>query len=110
MIARTRPFARPASTGRTRAFTALTTVALAVSLVFLTLPVVAVFANTAPGKLVSSLGDGSARDALGLSLETSTIALALILVFGTPAAYLLATRSFRGRSILVTLIELPLVL
>ena len=95
---------------RGRPFAVLTTVALAVSLVFLTLPVVAVFANTAPGKLVSSLGDGSARDALGLSLETSTIALALIVVFGTPAAYLLATRTFRGRSMLVTLIELPLVL
>jgi molybdate transport system substrate-binding protein len=34
----------------------------------------------------------------------------LIVVVGTPAAYLLATRSFRGRSVVVTLIELPLVL
>ena len=29
---------------------------------------------------------------------------------GTPAAYLLATRAFRGRALVVTLIELPLVL
>ena len=29
---------------------------------------------------------------------------------GTPAAYLLATRSFRGKALVVTLIELPLVL
>ncbi len=29
---------------------------------------------------------------------------------GTPAAYLLATRSFRGRALVVTLVELPLVL
>ena len=34
----------------------------------------------------------------------------LIIVVGTPAAYLLGTRSFRGRAVLVTLIELPLVL
>ena len=29
---------------------------------------------------------------------------------GTPAAYLLATRSFRGKAVVVTLVELPLVL
>jgi molybdate transport system permease protein len=36
--------------------------------------------------------------------------MALILMFGTPTAYLLATRRFRGRAALVTLVELPLVL
>ena len=34
----------------------------------------------------------------------------MIVVVGTPAAYLLATRRFRGRALLVTLVELPLVL
>jgi molybdate transport system permease protein len=38
------------------------------------------------------------------------IALAIIVVTGTPAAYLLATRSFRGRAVVLTLVELPLVL
>ena len=32
------------------------------------------------------------------------------MVVGTPAAYMLATRSFRGKALLVTLVELPLVL
>jgi molybdate transport system permease protein len=95
---------------RPRAFPALLTAALAVALAFLTIPVVAVFANTDPGKLASSLGDDSARDALRLSLETSVIALAIIVVVGTPAAYLLATRHFRGHALVVTLVELPLVL
>lgn len=93
-----------------RPFTLLTALALAIALLFLTVPVVAIFANTAPGDLLKSLDDPSARDALRLSLETSAIALAIIVVFGTPAAYLLATRRFRGRSVVVTLIELPLVL
>ena len=31
-------------------------------------------------------------------------------MFGTPAAWFLATRSFRGRELVITLIELPLVL
>jgi molybdate transport system permease protein len=95
---------------RPRAFPALLVAALALALTFLTLPIVAVFTNTSPAELVDSLGDPSARDALRLSLETSLVALAIILAVGTPAAYLLATRSFRGRSLAITLIELPLVL
>jgi molybdate transport system permease protein len=92
------------------AFRAATAAALAAALAFLTVPIVAVFANTSPGKLVDSLGDGAARDALWLSLQTSLAALAIIVVVGTPAAYALATRAFRGRALVLTLIELPLVL
>jgi molybdate transport system permease protein len=95
---------------RRRPFELLLGAALAVALAFLALPVVAVFANTSPAKLVSSLGDASARDALRLSLETTVLALAIVVAIGTPAAYLLATRRFRGHAIVVTLVELPLVL
>jgi molybdate transport system permease protein len=93
-----------------RAFRALLTVALACALVFLTLPIVAIFANTSSGRLLDSLGDPTAQDALWLSLKTTLLALAIIVLVGTPAAYLLATRDFRGRTIVQTLIELPLVL
>jgi molybdate transport system permease protein len=93
-----------------RWFPVLLAAALGVAVLFLTVPIVAIFANTSPGDLLNSLGDASARDALRLSLETSAIALAIIVVVGTPAAYLLATRDFRGHGLVVTLIELPLVL
>jgi molybdate transport system permease protein len=95
---------------RRSGFGLLLAAALAVVLLFLTLPVVAIFVDTSPGELVSSLGDQGARDALRLSLVCSTTAVALIVAFGTPAAYCLATRRFRGRALLVTLVELPLVL
>jgi molybdate transport system permease protein len=91
-------------------FAVLLALALAVALTFLTLPVVAIFAQQPPGDLIAALGDEGALDALRLSLRTTATALALILVVGTPAAYLLATRRFRGRAVLITLIELPLVL
>jgi len=93
-----------------RPFTALIALALAAALTFLTLPIVAIFVHTGAGALLSSLGDSASLDALRLSLETSTIALAIVIVVGTPAAYLLATRRFRGRALLITLVELPLVL
>jgi molybdate transport system permease protein len=91
-------------------FSILSFTALAVVLGFLTVPVVAVFAKVAPGDLVGALGHESARQALWLSVKTSAIAMALIVGFGTPAAYLLATRHFPGRAGILTLIELPLVI
>jgi molybdate transport system permease protein len=45
-----------------------------------------------------------------VSLKVSAIAQALVVLFGTPTAYLIAGRRFRGRSLVITLIELPLVL
>jgi molybdate transport system permease protein len=85
-------------------------VCLAAVLIFLTLPVVAIFVNSSPGELIASLGEPGALDALWLSLRTTAASIAIILLVGTPAAYLLATRSFRGKAVVVTLIELPLVL
>lgn len=83
--------------------------ALALLLAFLTLPLVAVFVDVPPGDLVGALDDPAARDALWLSLQTSVTAVALIVLVGTPAAWFLATRRFRGRAVLITLVELPLV-
>jgi molybdate transport system permease protein len=91
-------------------FPVLLVVALSAALLFLTLPIVAIFVDTGPLDLVASLGEEGALEALRLSLLCSATAVALILLVGTPAAYLLATRHFRGRSVLVTLVELPLVL
>ena len=91
-------------------FRGLLVAATAVALCFLTLPVVAIFVDTSPARLVESLGDEGAQDALWLSAQTTALALLIIVLVGTPAAYLLATRRFRGRDVVVTLIELPLVL
>jgi molybdate transport system permease protein len=92
------------------AFRAGATGALVVLLAFLVIPIVAIFAQAGPGELISSLGRDGAAEALWLSLRTSLMAVALIVVVGTPAAYLLARRRFRGRAALITLIEIPLVL
>jgi len=81
-----------------------------VALAFLLLPIVAIFSELTLGELRAGLTSEVARDALRVTLETNLVAMALIVFFGTPTAYLLASREFRGRSLLVTLVELPLVL
>jgi molybdate transport system permease protein len=82
----------------------------AVTLVFLVLPIVGIFVHTTPGELIGQLSNPVVRDAFVVTAKTSLIAQALILLFGTPTAYLLATRRFFGRSLAVTLVELPLVM
>jgi molybdate transport system permease protein len=91
-------------------FFVLLVAALALALCFLTLPIVAIFVDAGPLELLSSLGEEGALEALRLSLVCSALAVGVIVLVGTPAAYLLATRSFPGRATIVTLIELPLVL
>ncbi|MFA9400371.1 MAG: ABC transporter permease [Acidobacteriota bacterium] len=83
---------------------------LALTLVFLTLPTVAIFTDTTPAQLIAALGEPVVLDALWLSFRTTVIAVLVIIVIGTPAAYFLARREFRGRSLVLTLIELPLVM
>lgn len=87
-------------------------IALTIPLVlFLALPVVTLVAR---GVLGVGLGHGIASrvvlDALTLSLATTVVSLGLTLALGTPLAYLLARRSFRGSSIVETIIDLPIVL
>src|SRR5436853_4646839 len=89
---------------------ALVFLATFLALAFLAVPVAAIVARVTPGKLVAQLGNPVVTDALLVSLKTTLVAQALVLVLGTPAAWVLATRRFRGRSLLVTLVELPLVL
>jgi molybdate transport system permease protein len=91
-------------------FAALLAVATAIALAFLLLPIAAIFLRVPPGDLVGALGHGVTRDALLVSIKTSAFAHVAVLLIGTPAAYLLARRRFRGRGVVLTLIELPLVL
>ncbi|MGH2532094.1 MAG: ABC transporter permease [Thermomicrobiales bacterium] len=50
------------------------------------------------------------EQALRLTFLTSLITLGIVVVFGTPLAYVLARRRFRGHRLVETLIDLPMVL
>ena len=95
---------------RRAAFTATAAAAAVLALAFLLLPVAAIFLRVTPGALLGRLDDRIVLDALAVTARTNGIAFALTLLVGTPAAYLIATRRFPGRAVVVTLCELPLVL
>ena len=83
---------------------------IGVTLTFLALPLIALFTEVPLHDVPSLLGDQVVQDALAVTARTNAVANVLILAFGTPTAWILATRRFRGRALVVTLVELPLVL
>ncbi|MGD9894063.1 MAG: ABC transporter permease [Dehalococcoidia bacterium] len=82
-----------------------------VLVLFVSVPMIALIMRAAEsGNLLDSLQEPIVRDALRLSLITSTFTLLIAILGGTPLAYLLARRSFPGKRIVDTLIDLPIVL
>jgi molybdate transport system permease protein len=79
-------------------------------LVFLALPVAALLLRTPLAEVPQTLRDPLALQAMRLSLVTSTTATVLAVLLGLPLAYLLARRKFRGRALVDTLVDLPMVL
>jgi molybdate transport system permease protein len=101
----------PVMSGAGRAgFTALLALAAGILLAFFALPLVALFTQAPLAEIPKLLGEPVLQEILLVTLKTNLIANALIIALGTPTAYLLATRRFPGRALLVTLVELPLVL
>ncbi len=82
-----------------------------VAILFLAIPVVGLVGRAlAGGALLDAFATPAVRDALVLSLVTTTISLVLAVALGTPLALLLARRRFRGSGLLETVVDLPIVL
>lgn len=79
-------------------------------LLFLLLPLVALLTRTPIDQIVAHLSQEQVRQAIGLSFSTTLISAAAIVAFGTPVAYLLATRRGRWVRLIDTFIDLPTVL
>ncbi len=85
-------------------------VVIAVVMGFLLVPIVALVSYQPPGRLINELGESVTTQAIVVSLKTNAVAIILTLTLGTPLAYAIGRHRFRGRSVVITLIELPLVM
>lgn len=77
---------------------------------FLFIPLVAVFYEAlkkGADVYVAAITDPDAVSAIQLTLTVAAIAVPLNLIFGIAAAWAIAKFEFRGKSILITLIDLP---
>ena len=88
----------------------LLTVALVFLLLFLVLPLAAVFTEALRkglGAYLEALQEPDAWSAIKLTLLTAVIAVPLNLVFGIAASWAIAKFDFWGKSFLTTLVDLP---
>jgi sulfate transport system permease protein len=89
---------------------ALLAIALAFVAIFLVLPLVAVFAYAIEkgfAFFVDSLTDPDARASIRLTLLVAAISVPANTIFGVAAAWLITRFAFRGKNLLVSLIDLP---
>lgn len=88
----------------------LLTLGLGFLALFLAVPLLAVFAEALRGGAAAyfgALADPEARSAIGLTLLIAAIAVPLNVAFGVAASWAIAKFDFRGKSLLITLIDLP---
>jgi molybdate transport system permease protein len=79
-------------------------------LLFILIPLLALFLQISPATLFASLNQGQVNQAIYLSLVTSTCSVVLTVLIGTPVAYLLSHRSTTFTRLVDTLVDLPTVL
>jgi molybdate transport system permease protein len=77
---------------------------------FISLPMLALILWTVNESAWHAMATQAAREALLLSIRTTSISLVIIILVGTPAAYVLARAEFPGRRVVDTLIDVPAVL
>ncbi|MCB0212050.1 MAG: molybdate ABC transporter permease subunit [Anaerolineae bacterium] len=79
-------------------------------LMFIFLPMVALFVRTPPERLLLNLRTPQVLEAVALSFGTTWITVIIAVILGTPVGYLLARYDFKMRRLFDTLLDLPLVL
>jgi molybdate transport system permease protein len=77
---------------------------------FIAVPILSLVVWTVSEEAWGAMASPVAREALSLSMRTTAATMVILVVVGTPAAYVLARGSFRGSRVLNTLVELPIVL
>ena len=84
--------------------------ALALVAGFISLPIVSLILWTISEDSWRAMASPLARDALLLSMRTTAISMFIIVLVGTPAAYVLARADFRGKRLVDALVDIPAVL
>lgn len=83
---------------------------MVLTMTFIALPVVALFLKSPLDTILRSLHDPVVMDALRLSLMTSTITTIMIVIMGTPIAYVSARFNYFGKELADSLIDLPVIM
>jgi molybdate/tungstate transport system permease protein len=78
-------------------------------LAFIVLPIIRLVTTSSVASVHAAASTAAVRDATLLSLQAAAITAGIATLFGVPLAYLLARGSFRGRGVIQSVVDLPLV-
>jgi molybdate/tungstate transport system permease protein len=102
--------ALPRSRSTYRVASVVTALLASLFLLFLFAPIVRLIVSGGAVGIGRLFSDSELRGALGLTAFTATTATLFGVLGGTPLAYLLARRAFRGRALIAALVDLPLLI
>jgi molybdate transport system permease protein len=78
--------------------------------IFIALPLSSVFLRFDSTQIGAQLQDWQVISAIQLSLYTSVVATLIAFILAVPSAYFMATRTFPGKAVVDTILDLPIVL
>ncbi|HDN95683.1 MAG: molybdenum ABC transporter permease [Thermoplasmata archaeon] len=81
-----------------------------VAVIFIALPIINVFASVGIDGIIEAMKDKNAINAIIVSFEAAFFATLLSLIFGVPLAYILARKDFPGKSLIESIIDLPVII
>lgn len=91
-------------------FVSLFSLAGALLLIFILLPLLATLLGATPEGVAAATGDPELGSSISLTFLASGIATLLALLTGLPLAYLLARYRFKGKRLVESVIDLPLII
>jgi len=91
-------------------FVGLSMAASALILAFIVLPLAEMILQPSLDRLIETIQDQDVRRSIWLSVYTSGLAAVVSFILGTPLAYLLARRNFKGKKLIESLIDLPIMI
>ncbi len=95
---------------KSKVFLGICLVSGTVVLSFILVPIIHLMVRPSADSIRNAILDADVVRAIRLSMATSLAAAAISFIIGTPFAYLLARSSFKGKRIVESIIELPIVI
>ncbi|PLY09209.1 MAG: molybdenum ABC transporter permease [Arcobacter sp.] len=89
----------------------ITLVALGFIIIFfLSIPILKMFVGVGSAKLIETIQDGEVIDSILLTMKVSAWAMVFVLFTGLPLAYIIARYNFYGRSLLESIVDIPIMI
>jgi molybdate/tungstate transport system permease protein len=89
----------------------VTLIVLALIVVFfLSVPIIKIFIGVGSEKLLETIKDGEAISSIILTMKVSAWAMLFVLCTGLPLAYIIARYDFYGKSLVESLIDIPVMI